>query len=111
MSSPDALNTLGGGDAELLARSFKASPKPDEAGPWWKYPYVWMVIAGPLSAVIACAITAVYILRGPDAVVSEEHYREGVAIMREVQAASAQMQPAHTARNHSATGGVADVKR
>lgn len=101
MSSLDSLNVFDRSANEL----------PVQARPWWKEPYVWMVIAGPLSAVIACAITAFYILRGPDAVVSEEQYREGVAIMREVQAASAQMQPAHTARNHSATGGVADVKR
>lgn len=91
----------------MTRSSFEASVE----RPWWKEPYVWMVIAGPLSAVIACAITAVYVLRGPDAVVSEEQYREGVAILREVQAASAQMQPAHTARNHSATGGIADAKR
>lgn len=91
----------------MTTSSFYAAP---EERPWWKEPYVWMVIAGPLSAVIACAITAAYILRGPDAVVSESQYREGVLIMREIQAASAQMQPAHTARNHSATGGVADAK-
>lgn len=108
MSSLDALNAF---DRRAEAQAVNASLVPEESRPWWKEPYVWMVIAGPLSAVIACAITAVYILRGPDAVVSEEQYREGVAIMREVQAASAQMQPAHTARNHSATGGVADVKR
>lgn len=110
MSGLDALNTFDRSSGELAAHSLNTTPTPN-VRPWWKEPYVWMVIAGPLSAVIACAITAVYILRGPDAVVSEEQYREGVAIMREVQAASAQMQPAHTARNHSATGGVADVKR
>ena len=30
--------------------------------PWWKEFYVWMVIAGPVSVVIACAVTAFYIL-------------------------------------------------
>ncbi len=88
----------------------KAFEQTTSPRPWWKEPYVWMVIAGPVSAVIACAITAFYILRGPDAVVSEEQYREGVLIMREVQAATAAMQPAHAARNHSATGGIADAK-
>lgn len=73
--------------------------------PWWKEPYVWMVIAGPLSAVIACAITAVYILRGPDAVVSEDYYREGIALGQEVQKAQPPMQPAQMGRNHSVTGG------
>ena len=26
------------------------------ARPWWKEFYVWMVIAGPVSVVIACAV-------------------------------------------------------
>lgn len=91
----------------MTTTSFEVTP---EGRPWWKEPYVWMVIAGPLSAVIACAITAVYILRSPDAVVSETQYREGVRIMRELQAASVHMMPAHTARNHSATGGVVNAK-
>ena len=73
--------------------------------PWWKEPYVWMVIAGPLSAVIACAITAVYIFRGPDPVVSEDYYREGIALGQEVQKAQPPMQPAQMGRNHSVTGG------
>lgn len=77
---------------------------------WWKEPYVWMVIAGPLSAVIACVITAFYILQGTDAVVSEEDYREGIAIMRAVKSAQPPMQPAHSARNHSATGGQTNEK-
>ena len=79
--------------------------------PWWKEFYVWMVIAGPLSAVIACAITAVYILRGPDALVSENYYREGIALSQQVKTAPAPMQPAQTGRNHSATGGQKNANR
>jgi uncharacterized protein len=75
------------------------------AQPWWKEPYVWMVIAGPLSAVIACAITAYFILQGPDAVMPEDHYREGVEISKQLKTALPPMQPAQTGRNHSATGG------
>ena len=73
--------------------------------PWWKEPYVWMVIAGPVSAVVACIITAFYILLGPDAVVSENRYSEGLAIIIEVESAQPPMQPAKIGRNHSATGG------
>lgn len=81
-----------------------------EVRPWWKEPYVWMVIAGPLSAVIACLITAVYIFQGPDRVVSEEQYREYVQIRRELQNAPAPLQPALVVRNHSATGGPVHAK-
>ena len=73
--------------------------------PWYKEFYVWMVIAGPVSAVLACAVTAVYILQGSNAVVSENYYREGLALSKEVAGAQPAMQPAKSGRNHSATGG------
>ncbi|UUZ67778.1 FixH family protein [Polaromonas sp. P2-4] len=76
--------------------------------PWWKEPYVWLVIAGPLSAVLACVVTAFYIMQGPDALVSDDAYREGIAISQQVQTAQPPMQPALTGRNHSATGGKRD---
>jgi uncharacterized protein len=87
--------------------SLNESPGSDAAQtrPWWKEPYVWMVIGGPLSAVIACAVTAIYILRGPDAVVPELHYREGQLIKKQVESAAPPLQPAQMGRNHSATGG------
>ncbi len=88
-----------------LYPSENASSRPAEARPWWKEPYVWMVISGPLSAVVACAITAVYILKGPDAVVPEHQYREGLQIKRQVESATPPLQPAQMGRNHSATGG------
>ena len=78
--------------------------------PWYKEFYVWMVIAGPVSAMLACAMTAVYILQGPDAVVSENYYKEGLALDKEVGQAQPAMQPANTGRNHSATGGDINVK-
>ena len=78
------------------------------ARPWYKEFYVWIVIGGPVSAMLACAVTAVYILQGPDAVVSENYYKEGLALAKEVSVAQPAMQPAKTGRNYSATGG--DVK-
>ncbi len=91
------------------AKNSRALPMPT-VRPWWKEPYVWMVIAGPVSAVLACAVTAVYILQGPDAVVSENAYQEGLDMGREVQTAKPPMQPAQTGRNHGATGGKQDAK-
>lgn len=78
--------------------------------PWWKEPYVWMVISGPLSAVIACIITAFYILQGPDRLVPEDHFDQGRLMSREVKTALPPMQPANMGRNHSATGGQYDAK-
>jgi hypothetical protein len=84
----------------------KLNPSTTNVRPWYKEFYVWMVIAGPVSAVLACAVTAVYIFQGPDAVVSENYYKEGLALEKEVGQAQPAMQPAKTGRNHSATGGV-----
>ena len=78
---------------------------PDSQRPWWKEPYVWMVISGPVGVVIACAITAFYILQGPDALVSENYYQEGIALGQKVSSARPPMQPAQVGRDHSATGG------
>jgi uncharacterized protein len=78
--------------------------------PWWKEPYVWLVIAGPVSAVVACAITAIYIYQGPDAVVPEHSYPQGLKIKNETQVAQPPMQPAIVFRNHSQTGGKRNEK-
>jgi len=81
------------------------SPVNKAARPWWKEPYVWLVIAVPLAAVLACVVTAVYIMQGPDVLVSDDAYREGIAIGQQVEAAQPPRQSALTGRNHSATGG------
>ena len=91
--------------------SMQALPVTRLVRPWYKEFYVWMVIAGPLSAVLACAVTAVYILQGPDAVVSENYYKEGLALAKETAVAQPAMQPAKTGRNHSATGGDTNAQR
>lgn len=76
-----------------------------QARPWWKEPYVWMVIGGPLSAVIACAVTAVYIFQGPDRIVPDERFPQAQAMRQEIEQAANPLQPAQVGRNHSATGG------
>ncbi len=81
------------------------TPLPEQSRPWWREPYVWMVICGPLSAVVACIVTAIYIMQGPDAVVPEDRYRASHTINNEIKVAQPPMQPAQVGRNHSATGG------
>jgi hypothetical protein len=89
----------------MMKISTQTKPAVTAARPWFKEFYVWMVIAGPVLAIVACAVTAVYIMQGPDAVVSENYYKEGLALAKEVGQAQAPMQPAKTGRDHSATGG------
>jgi uncharacterized protein len=95
----------------LTSLAKPSEPLEHEVRPWWKEFYVWMVIAGPVSVILACIVTAFFILRGPDAVVSEDYYREGIALGVEVKDAKPAMQPAQTGRNHSATGGSTNGKQ
>ena len=92
------------------AASTAVDAQTQTAPPWWKEPYVWMVISGPMSAVVACLITAVYILQGPDALVPDDQFEQGRHIAQALQSAAPAMQPANTARNHSATGAQSNAK-
>jgi hypothetical protein len=79
--------------------------KPNTDTPWWREPYLWLVISGPLSVIVACAITYAFIISQPDPLSTKDYYRKGIEINKTLEQAQAQMQPALTGRNHSATGG------
>lgn len=53
---------------------------------WWRFPYVWLVLAGPAAVVAAAVATAVIAVRGADTVVTERSFT-----------------PALQGRNHAAT--------
>ena len=77
------------------------------ARPWWQEPYLWLVLGLPLAAVLACLVTAVYILKGPEAVLLQDlrTQDQAQALAREVGQTRGPAQPAMMGRNHSATGG------
>ena len=82
-----------------------ASKPPDvtdnTSAPWWKFPLVWMVIAGPAIVVVAGFATLWLAIRTPDPVVSEDYYRQGIEINKTL--ADKRLLPAQTGRNHAAT--------
>jgi hypothetical protein len=53
-----------------------------EEQPWYKNPYVWLVISLPLSAVIAGFITIWLAVITDDGLVSDDYYKEGMEINR-----------------------------
>ena len=57
--------------------------------PWWRHGMVWLVIGGPLVAVVASFATLFIVLRHPDPVLPVHEAIE--------------QQPAMTARNHAAS--------
>lgn len=71
--------------------------------PWWRFPYVWMVIAGPVAAVIV-GFTMLFVALGtPDPVVALDYYRRGIEINKTL--ADKKLIPAMVGRNHAATPG------
>lgn len=72
--------------------------------PWWKYGYVWFIIAGPFLVVIAGFITLYLAITRPDPVTDEDYYRKGIEINKTLNAERDGMAPAMQARNHAATG-------
>jgi len=77
----------------------------EESGPWWRYPLVWMLIAGPACVVVAGFVTLWLVLRAPDPVISTDYYKEGLKINEtlEKQAADRNYVPALVGRNHVVT--------
>ncbi|RZL64591.1 MAG: nitrogen fixation protein FixH [Variovorax sp.] len=69
--------------------------------PWWKFPYVWMVIAGPVAAMVVGFSMLFVALGSPDPVVAQDYYRRGIEINKTL--ADRPLMPAMTGRNHATT--------
>ena len=78
--------------------------KPLEPGaPWWTFPLVWMVIAGPAIVVVAGFVTLWLAMRAPDPLVAEDYYRRGLEINKTLATQDKALMPAVQGRNHAAT--------
>lgn len=47
---------------------------------WWKEPMVWLIIALPLTAVLAGLVTLWIAARNADSLVADDYYKQGMAI-------------------------------
>lgn len=72
--------------------------------PWWKYGYVWMIVAGPATVVVAGFYTLWLAITIPDPVVAEDYYQQGININETLSdKKESTLIPALKGRNHSAT--------
>lgn len=69
--------------------------------PWWRYGYVWLVIAGPAAVIVAGLVTTWIAVKDPDPVVAHDYYKRGLEINKTLAAKA--MLPAVQGRNHAAT--------
>ncbi|OGB34604.1 MAG: nitrogen fixation protein FixH [Burkholderiales bacterium RIFCSPLOWO2_12_FULL_61_40] len=73
-------------------------------GPWWKFGYVWMVLAGPAIVVVASLVTLYLAVTRTDPVLDEDYYRKGLQINQTLANNPSSLAPALQGRNHAATG-------
>lgn len=71
--------------------------------PWWKYGYVWLVIAGPAIVVVAGLYTLWLAMSSPNIVLTDDYYKKGVEINRSLENPQKSFAPALAGRNHAAT--------
>lgn len=50
--------------------------------PWYREPWPWILIALPLSAVLAGVATLIIAIQNPDELVAEDYYKQGLTINR-----------------------------
>lgn len=67
---------------------------------WWRFPHVWLVVAGPAVVVVASFVTFYLAARAPDPVLSTAQPAQA----QSVQESGISLAPAMQARNHAATG-------
>lgn len=79
--------------------------------PWWKFGYVWLVLAGPAIVVVASFITLYLAHSGLDPVVDQDYYRKGVELNKTLKDEPTGLEPAVQARNHIGTGGQVPAKK
>jgi uncharacterized protein len=64
---------------------------------WWREPYLWLVIVGPLVVVVAGLVTAAIAVRNPDPVLDARSVAPAQKDSR------TNLQPAMVGRNHAAS--------
>lgn len=71
------------------------------SGPWWKFGHVWLLIAGPVTVVVAGFVTGWIAVHGKDPVIDPNYYQNGLRINQQLQHPEKALAPAQQGRNHA----------
>lgn len=52
----------------------------EDTQPWYRYPWPWILMAGPFLVVIAGIITTYLAVRTSDGLVDDDYYKQGLAV-------------------------------
>ena len=59
-------------------------PAARDAGPWYREPWPWLLMAGPAAVIVAGVVTAWIAFATFDGLVADDYYRQGRAINQEL---------------------------
>lgn len=85
--------------------------------PWWKEPYVWLVIGGPLVVVVAGISTAYIAMKDPDPLINTKQQQQKMLQQDPSSGAvpskedMVKLMPAGQGRNHAASPVVPDASK
>lgn len=51
-----------------------------DSGPWYREPWPWILMAGPIVVVVAATVTAWIALTTSDGLVAEDYYKQGLSV-------------------------------
>jgi len=55
-----------------------------DAGPWYREPWPWILMAGPAAVLVAGAVTIWLAIATSDGLVADDYYKRGLAINQEI---------------------------
>jgi hypothetical protein len=85
----------------------KTATSPSMVKPWYRHGMVWMILAGPLTVIVAGMVTAYIAMSAPDPVLANDAYEFGQGAKAQD---ARQLLPAQKARNHAATPESAPIR-
>lgn len=86
----------------------QGASEPEPTLPWWRNAWCWLVLVGPVTVIFAGFATYWIASSGADTLVDRDYYQKGLALSKGTGESSGALAPARQARNHAATGGVAE---
>jgi hypothetical protein len=64
-----------------------SSFRTDASRPWHRHRWPWLLMAGPLVVVVACAASAWVAVKSDDGVVAQDYYKQGLLINQKLRTA------------------------
>jgi hypothetical protein len=70
--------------SEAMSTNHESRITNQQAQPWYREPWPWILMAGPAAVIVAGAVTIWLALASSDGLVADDYYKRGLAINQEI---------------------------